>query len=47
MGYYQTQVAAYQALGDWFDYLRNQGLYDNTRIIIGHEIFDASNGQKL
>ena len=21
--------------------------YDNTRIIIGHEIFDASNGQKL
>ena len=34
MGHYQTQVAAYQALGDWFDYLRDQGLYDNTRIII-------------
>ena len=27
-------MASYRALGDWFDYLRANNLYDNTRIII-------------
>ena len=31
---YNTNAAAYVQLGEWFDYLREQGLYDNTRIII-------------
>ena len=34
MGLYHTQLASYAALGDWFDYLREQGVYDNTRIIL-------------
>ena len=34
MAQYQTQAAAYLALADWFDYLRAQGVYDNTRIIL-------------
>ena len=34
MGQYSSQVAAFMALGNWFDYLREQGVYDNTRIIL-------------
>ena len=34
MGYYHVQVQAYETLVQWFDYLREQGVYDNTRIII-------------
>ena len=34
MGQYQSQVAAYMALASWFDYLRELGVYDNSRIII-------------
>ena len=34
MAYYQSQVASLEALGSWFDYLRAEGVYDNTRIII-------------
>ncbi len=34
MGYYEVQIAAYETLARWFDYLREQGVYDNTRIII-------------
>jgi len=34
MGQYHIQAASYEALGYWFDYLREQGVYDNTRIII-------------
>ena len=34
MGYYEVQIAAYETLADWFDCLREQGVYDNTRIII-------------
>ncbi len=34
MGQYQIQAASFEALGSWFDYLREQGVYDNTRIII-------------
>ncbi|MCR5593099.1 MAG: YidC/Oxa1 family membrane protein insertase [Saccharofermentans sp.] len=32
--HYQCDMAACIALGRWFDYLRANGLYDNTRIII-------------
>ena len=31
---YQTNVAALMRLADWFDYLKSEGVYDNTRIII-------------
>ena len=31
---YQVNMAAFLRLGEWFDYLRDQGVYDNTRIII-------------
>ncbi len=34
MSHYQINMAAYIALGEWFDYLRAEGVYDNTRIII-------------
>ena len=34
MGQYQIQAAAFEMLGKWFDQLREQGVYDNTRIII-------------
>ena len=43
---YETSMAACIALGNWFDYLRENDLYDNTRIIIvsdhgyGFEQFD-------
>jgi len=32
--HYQANVVAMMMLGDWLDYLREQGVYDNTRIII-------------
>ena len=32
--HYHINMAAFLKLGDWFDYLREQGVYDNTRIII-------------
>ena len=32
--HYQANMAALIQLGNWFDYLRSQGVYDNTRIII-------------
>ena len=32
--HYESNVAALRELGNWFDYLRKQGVYDNTRIII-------------
>ena len=31
---YQDTMAAFIKLGEWFDYLRDLGIYDNTRIII-------------
>ena len=31
---YQDSMASYILLGEWFDELREQGVYDNTRIII-------------
>lgn len=32
--HYQINVASLSRLGDWFDYLRENGVYDNTRIIL-------------
>ena len=41
--HYQTNMCALLQLGKWFDYLREQDVYDNTRIIIvsdhGHGLF--------
>lgn len=34
MIHYQANMAAMLQLGRWFDYLRSNGVYDNTRIII-------------
>ena len=34
MIHYQTNMAVMMRLGEWFDYLRENGVYDNTRIII-------------
>ena len=32
--HYHANMAAYLKLGEWFDYLRAEGVYDNTRIIL-------------
>ena len=42
-GNYETNMAACIELGKWFDYLRKNGLYDNTRIII---VADHGNAQQ-
>ncbi len=34
IAHYQINMASFLQLGDWFDYLREQGVYDNTRIIL-------------
>ena len=34
VAHYHPNMAALIQLGKWFDYLREQGVYDNTRIII-------------
>lgn len=34
MSHYQVNMAAYKSLGRWFNFLREQGVWDNTRIII-------------
>ena len=34
MIHYHANMAALLALGEWMEYLRTQGVYDNTRIII-------------
>ena len=50
VSYYDVNMATYLMLGEWFDYLREMGVYDNTRIIIvsdhGADInqFDMMNG---
>lgn len=31
---YHAQMAAFLKFGEWFDYLKEEGVYDNTRIII-------------
>ncbi len=41
--HYHVNMAALQELGQWFDWLRTEGLYDNTRIILvsdhGYELW--------
>ena len=32
--HYHVNMAAFLKLGEWFDYLRENGVYDNTRIIL-------------
>lgn len=32
--YYDVNIATYIHIGEWLDYLKEQGVYDNTRIII-------------
>ncbi len=34
MANYQANIASLMRLCDWFDYLREEGIYDNTRIIL-------------
>lgn len=34
ISHYHVNMAAFLKLGEWFDYLREQDVYDNTRIII-------------
>lgn len=34
MAHYHSNMATMLQLGNWFDYLREQGIYDNTRIIL-------------
>lgn len=34
MRHYHCNISSLLRLGEWFDYLREQGVYDNTRIII-------------
>ena len=34
MSHYQSNMAAFLRVGKWLDYLKEQGVYDNTRIII-------------
>lgn len=43
MSHYQANMAAMLLLGDWFDYLRENDVYDNTRIIL---VSDHANGLK-
>ena len=33
-GYYMTEMASIQEIGEWLDYLRENDVYDNTRIVI-------------
>ncbi len=42
LGHYHVNMAALKQLGAWFDYLRAQGVYDNTKIILV-----ADHGQHL
>lgn len=37
IGTYQTDIAAYKRLAEWFNYLRSEGLYDNTKIILASD----------
>lgn len=35
--HYQSNMAAFQKIGKWLDFLRENGVYDNTRIIIASD----------
>ena len=34
LAHYQINMAAMLQLANWFDYMRENGVYDNTRIIL-------------
>ncbi len=34
IAHYQSNLASLRAIGEWFDYLREEGCWDNTRIVI-------------
>lgn len=42
IAHYHSNMAALLRLGEWFDYLRQEGVYDNTRIILA-----ADHGRNL
>ena len=44
MSQYHVTMSAFLRLGEWFDYLREQGVYDNTRIIL---VADHGHADKL
>ena len=44
LSHYQVNMASYIALGKWFDYLKENGCWDNTRIII---VSDHARSQKF
>lgn len=44
MTHYQANMAAMIQLGKWFDYLRENGVYDNTRIILVSDHGSSENG---
>ncbi len=37
LSHYQANMAALLKLGEWFDYMKEKGVYDNTRIIIASD----------
>ena len=37
LGSYHTQMASLKRLGEWFDFLKENGVYDNTRIVIASD----------
>ena len=37
LAYYQTNVLTYKLLANWFQYLKDCGVYDNTRIVIASD----------
>ena len=45
MAHYQVNMAALNAVGDWLDYLRAEGVYDNTKIMVvadhGYYLFSS------
>ncbi len=53
ISHYHINTLTYKLLGDWFDYLREQGVYDNTRIIVvsdhgrNMEVFDKTVDTKM
>ncbi len=53
IAHYHINTLAYMLLGDWFDYLRENGVYDNTRIIVvsdhgrNMEVFDKTVDNKM
>ena len=48
ISHYEVNMAAYIKLGEWFDYLKSEGVWDNTRIIlVADHGFCANNFEDL